>query len=175
MAIASKNSFLTHEEAASPHRIQQPARRRPRQTIERSSSPTAPHRRPGPGLRQGEEDPGEDRAASPRPGRAAVRPTIPAPARIQTIRPAPRSPIPTNRSRHPDQRQARRRRTATVFLADDPKPPEVALKIMHPSLAKDERWCGASSANPLLCPSTTPTWSRATGRWARRRTWSWSA
>src|SRR6185436_11807389 len=138
MAIASKNSFLTHEEAAEVlAEFNNQTGDGPRHTIEEIvlahglltadqvriistgakkilGIPTGP---PAPA------------AGQPRPGTQRI-PTQPPP------KPNPNEPIPGIRISG----KLGVGGTATVFLADDLRNNrKVALKIMHPSLAKDEK------------------------------------
>jgi serine/threonine protein kinase len=156
MAVASKNSFLTHEEAAEAlaEFNNQPAGDA-RQTIEEIvlahgmltadqvriiSSGT----RRILGMQSGVTPPAPaaEAPAEARSGGTAARPAPPAPTtqRIPTAgappKPNPAEPIPGIKISG----KLGVGGTATVFLAEDLKNNrKVALKIMHPSLAKDEK------------------------------------
>jgi len=151
MAIASKNSFLTHEEAAEMlAEFNNQTGPGPRQTIEEivlahgvltadqvriissgakkilglnTAVPT--------GVKPGTQRiPTQPAPAEPRPGTQRI-PTQPPPSK-----PNPNEPIPGIRISG----KLGVGGTATVFLADDLRNNrKVALKIMHPSLAKDEK------------------------------------
>jgi serine/threonine protein kinase len=149
IAIASKNSFLTHEEGAEvlTEFNNQPTDR-PRQTIEEivlahgiltaeqvrvistgakkvlgiqtGATPALPATTPAPG------------SQPPRSGTGRI-PTQPPPA---AGKPNPAEPIPGIKISG----KLGVGGTATVFLAEDTRNNrKVALKIMHPSLAKDEK------------------------------------
>ncbi len=149
MAIASKNGFLTHEEAAEMlTEFNNHATEGSRQTIEEIvlahglltaeqvrvlstgakkilgiQTGSVPAAAPAPAAP----------AASPSPNKGTSRIPIPPPA---GGKPSPGEPIPGIRISG----KLGVGGTATVFLAEDTKAGrKVALKIMHPSLAKDEK------------------------------------
>ena len=155
MAIASKNSFLTHEEAAEAlTEFNNQADDGPRRTIEEivlahglltaeqvriistgakkilGINTGAPSAAPRPSTQRIPVQPqAGDRPPTPRPGTQRI-PTQPPP------KPNPNEPIPGIRISG----KLGVGGTATVFLADDLRNNrKVALKIMHPSLAKDEK------------------------------------
>ena len=153
MAIASKNSFLTHEEAAEVlTKFNNQTGDGPKQTIEEivlahglltaeqvriissgakkilGVQTTAPSGAPRPSTQRIPIQAG-DRPPTPRPGTQRI-PTQPPP------KPNPNEPIPGIRISG----KLGVGGTATVFLADDLRANrKVALKIMHPSLAKHEK------------------------------------
>ncbi|HEV3028512.1 MAG TPA: serine/threonine-protein kinase, partial [Planctomycetota bacterium] len=143
MAIASKNGFLTHEEAAeSLTEFNNQAESGPRQSIEEivlaHGLLTAEQVRViSTGARKILGIPAGPGAATPPPAAAPKNPgtqriPVPPPAG----KPSPSEPIPGIRISG----KLGVGGTATVFLADDLKNNrKVALKIMHPSLAKDEK------------------------------------
>ncbi len=149
MAIASKNSFLTHEEAAEMlAEFQNQPAGGPRQTIEEivlaHGVLTAEQIRIiSSGAKkvlgiqtasipvQGASSPG----AAPRPGTQRIPAAAPPPS-APPSKPNPNEPIPGIRIMG----KLGVGGTATVFLAENLKTGDkVALKIMHPSLAKDEK------------------------------------
>ena len=147
MAIASKNSFLTHEEAAEMlTEFNNQAGSGPRQTIEEivlaHGVLTADQVRI---ISSGAKKilglnttvkPGTQRIPTQAPPSEGARPGT---QRIPTQpppKPSPNEPIPGIRISG----KLGVGGTATVFLADDIRGNrKVALKIMHPSLAKDEK------------------------------------
>jgi hypothetical protein len=138
MAIASKNSFLTHEEAAEVLAAFN-NQTGPRQTIEEivlaHGMLTADQVRIISQRRQ--EDPGsvDDGRAGVRARRAPAVDAADSDAAAPS-KPNPNEPIPGIRISG----KLGVGGTATVFLADDLRANrKVALKIMHPSLAKDEK------------------------------------
>jgi serine/threonine protein kinase len=143
MAIASKNSFLTHEEAAEVlAAFNGQTGGGPRQTIEdillAHGLLTADQVRIiSTGVKK---ILGIQTGAVPAPARPATQriPTqaAPAPPPAAPSKPNPNEPIPGIRISG----KLGVGGTATVFLADDLRNNrKVALKIMHPSLAKDEK------------------------------------
>jgi serine/threonine protein kinase len=164
MAIASKNSFLTHEEAAEALAAFNAQTGEPRQTIEEivlaHGLLTADQVRiistgakkilgiqtgavPAPGKPATQRIPLQPGSAEASAGRPAAAPPPSGPQRIPAqappsapSKPNPNEPIPGIRISG----KLGVGGTATVFLADDLRNGrKVALKIMHPSLAKDEK------------------------------------
>jgi eukaryotic-like serine/threonine-protein kinase len=151
MAIASKNSFLTHEEAAEAlAEFNNQAGGGPRQSIEEivlaHGLLTAEQVRiisSGAkkilGVQTGAPKPSTQRIPTQPPAGGAVPTPRPGTQRIPTQpppKPNPAEPIPGIRISG----KLGVGGTATVFLADDLRNNrKVALKIMHPSLAKDEK------------------------------------
>jgi serine/threonine protein kinase len=140
MAIASKNSFLTHEEAAEVlAEFNNQTGAGPRQTLEEivlaHGLLTADQVRI---ISTGAKKIlGMSTTAAPAPGPGAPRPsTQRIPTQPPPSKPNPNEPIPGIRISG----KLGVGGTATVFLADDLRNNrKVALKIMHPSLAKDEK------------------------------------
>jgi serine/threonine protein kinase len=137
MAIASKNSFLTHEEAAEALAEFNKQTGSPRQTIEEI---VLAH-----GLLTAEQVRIISSGAKKILG---IQTTVPVGAKPATQRIPVQAPTPPPSKPNPNEPIPGIRisgklgvgGTATVFLADDLRNNrKVALKIMHPSLAKDEK------------------------------------